>query len=392
MANTFKLTDPAGNSYDFDMFGKVSQAGATVGTWTTNADNNLAITLDAAGAAPVAPFPVEWNFTQNELCVFSAGQLLYNFNSVPGIDPDYTTINARILVEPTGDPSFQFPLFATWALTDNHDLQVTIGTKSSTLAGILEDDQSRFLFTFITQNPSDDDLLYTFGFAGSWQSTVSKDGVPMMSFSYKMEDATGNITDSPTPFSLPLGIQLDKSINQFVYSYNKDGQSHSIQLVGLLEISPDFLITYSIKAQTSGSGSPLTIGTKIQIQAKITNKKFTGDLNLAVVTPDGTGTGASLTVGGNFQYVFGQDTLSFGFSFSQDSSTKTQTIGFNGSFTLTNGTTLQWDFEASPNIGTFSISVTAGFKVGKFDGFIAVQVKDQAGQLQSVSVVAGFRF
>jgi hypothetical protein len=390
MATAFSLKDQAGNSYDFDLLGSVLQGGNAIGTWTTDANNNLAMTLNAAGAPAPAPFPVEWDFTQNELRLYSGGKLLFNFNGTKGVVPDYTSINAIIYVEPTGDPGFRFPLYATWGLTDNHDLRVTIGASTSTIAGILEDDQSRFLFTFISQNPSDDEELYTLGFAGSWQST-NVNGVPMMSFVYKIQDAAGNIQDSPTPFSLPLGIQLDKNINQFVYNYSKDGQTHSIQLVGLLEISPDFQITYSIKAQTSGSGLPLTSGTTIQIQTKFNMQEFKGGLQLTVLANDGT-PGVTLTVGGNFQYVFGQNTLGMGFSYSQNSSTKTRTVGFNGNLTLVNGTTLQWTFLASPNVGTFSLSVTAGFMLGNVAGAIAVTVVDQNGQLQSISVVAGFRF
>lgn len=385
MSTAFTLSDATGKSYDFDLSGNVSQGGAIVGNWATDTNNNLAIRLSALGASVVAPIPVDWNFDQNELCVSSAGNLLYNFNSVPGVAPRYSVVNATIAVVPVKGAPFQFTLHPTWSLTDNHDLEVTIGAKTSTITGILEDDKSRFVFTFITDNPAHDESLYNLIFAGSWSCSVSASGDAIMSFIYKALDVAGNPTDCTTPFTLKQGVVLDKSINQFVYNYDKDGNTHSIQFVGELTIDSNFQITYDIDANLTTGASTIVIGTTFADSA------FHGDLQLTVTKPNGE-TGATLTVGGGFQWVIGADTLAIGFAYSQDGATGGKTVEFNGSFTLKNGNNLQWDFQDSTVTNTISISVAAGFSLGPVDGSVSVNVKDQNGQLQGISVDAGFSF
>src|SRR5262245_61470770 len=94
---TFSLTQGT-DSFDFDVFGSVNEDGTNVGTWTTDASNNIVVTKSDG---TTIPFTVDWAFNaDNQLVLSAGGQPVFNFNTVAGNKPFYATQNAVIKVRP----------------------------------------------------------------------------------------------------------------------------------------------------------------------------------------------------------------------------------------------------------------------------------------------------
>src|ERR1700685_4383222 len=120
--SSFQLTSN-GLTYTFDTAGGVSLGGQAVGSWTTNAANQIVVTL-AAGGSPA--FSVVWTFNnKNQLTVGSEHGEIFNFAS-GGLYNSYSTRDAALVVKPDRAADFTFALNGDWAMTPDHSLTLTV--------------------------------------------------------------------------------------------------------------------------------------------------------------------------------------------------------------------------------------------------------------------------
>ena len=73
-----------------------------------------------------------------------------------------------------------------------------------------------------------------------------------------------------------------------MYQYNKQNHTFAIQLVGLLQVSDDFQITYAIDRQVSQTGQQQVAATTFTIGAVLNKQNFSGDIEFFIKTTDGT--------------------------------------------------------------------------------------------------------
>jgi hypothetical protein len=379
---TFSLTQGA-DKYDFDTTGPVNKNGQTVGNWATSKDNKLTVS-DKNGNALVS-FDVTWQFNaDNQLTLSSGGNVAFNFNTVAGVRPLLTTNNAVLNVRPDRNNTFNFDLRGEWDITADHDLSITINGVQSVIDGFIQDPRSRFMYHFFNkQNLTQETIL---GFVGSWQQRVDASGTPVLDFQYKREDGS---TDT---FSLPQGVTINRTINQFMYQYNKAGHSFRVQFVGLLQVSEDFQITYSIDRQVSQTGQEQVAATTFTIGTVFKKNNFSGTLDLAVTKADGTPGAFTLSISGSFTAVLGQTKLQAGFTFSQvrAGNTITTAIGFSGSLQLKNGQ-VQWQFAKNAQTMTIAISA-ADIKIGPARIDARLNIVGAGGQLVGVQMLFGVAF
>lgn len=370
------------DKFDFDITGVVSKGGNRIGTWSTDKSNNIVVAKDAGGQDS---HTVTWQFNQdNQLTIASGGNTVFNFNATQGIRPLYFTQNAVFKVRPNQNNVFGFDLRGEWDIDANHDLTFTINGVTSKLDGFIQDPRSRFMYHFFNkQNLMQESIL---GFVGQWDF-ANDNGVPMMKFSYKREDGS---TDT---FALPKGIVVNRSINQFMYQYNKQNHTFAIQFVGLLQVSEDFKITYSIDRQVSQTGQEQVTATTFTIDAVLNKKNFSGDIEFFIKKTNGTVGTTTIGLSGNFTARLGATQLQVGFTFSQvrGPNVVTTTFAFNGSLKLGGGGEIVWAI--TKNATTLNITISAAdIKIGpaRLDG--RLNIVGQNGHVVGVQVLFGVAF
>jgi hypothetical protein len=347
---TFTLKKDNTTSFDCDTLGKVKKAGADFGTWNTSKDNKIIIKGKDGSQTPI---DVVWKFNDfNELCLLdTANKPLLNFHSTQNVVPFFAANKAVLQVFADENEDFSFELRGEWDMTDKHDLSITINNVKSVIDGFVDDPESRFSYHFFDKVKNPFNIIFN----GEWKQITDNDGKPGLSFKYSREDGTQD------EFKLPEAITIDRGVNQFVYQYNKKNKTRRIRLVGLLNVTPDFRITYSIDRQEGEEGGEEVKSTTFEIKAVLTKSKFEGDIEFLVKKADGK-TGTSLLgIRGSFTARPGGNVLKVGFAFAQERNgqmTKT-TILFNGSLKLKNSLTeVQWDFAKTDNVTTFSITIS----------------------------------
>ena len=258
------------DNFMVEPLGNVTLNNAPAGKWKVDQNNNIVITKPDNSTVS---FPVTWEFnTDNQLVVSAAGKK-FNFSEIPANVPRYETRDAILIVKPNKDQAFSFELRGEWSLSPSHDLTVTINGKSSTIDGFIDDPRSRFMFHFSNKK----NLLQAsvLGFVGTWTEFVDADGKPRLKFTYTRAGQSDGI------FELPKGVAIDKSMNQLMYEYEKEGKRRRIQLVGTLMISDDFVINYALDRQTSTNGQVQVSSTTFTFNTAFKKKNFSGDLDLA---------------------------------------------------------------------------------------------------------------
>jgi len=378
----FSLTKGS-DKYDFDLTGPVNKNGQAAGAWTTSKDNKL-VANDKNGNA-LASFDVTWQFNaDNQLTLGSGGNLLFNFHTVAGMRPLLTTVNAVLNVRPDRNNTFNFDLRGEWDITANHDLSLTINSTVSVIDGFIQDPRSRFMYHFFNkQDLTQESIL---GFVGAWQQRVDTTGTPLVDFQYKREDGSSDT------FTLPQGITINKTINQFMYQYNKAGHSFRVQFAGFLQVSEDFQLTYSIDRQVSQTGAEQVASTTFRIGATFKKNNFSGSLDVLVNKTDGTAGAFTLSISGSFTAMLGQTKLQAGFTFSQvhSGNTITTAIGFGGSLQLKNGQ-VQWQFLKNAQTMTIAISA-ADIKLGPARIDARLNIVGLGGQIVGVQMFFGIAF
>jgi len=345
------------DNFDFDISGTAKKNGAAFGKWTTTNDavSNLVINKDGGGQET---FPVEWRFNaDNHLCVFSGGNQVFDFN-VPGVRPIYLTRNAVLIVRPNQNSTFSFNLKGEWDMDANHNLSFTVNNVTSSLDGFIFDQRSRFMYHFFNKKDITQESIL--GFVGDWESFVdSTDGKLKLKFKYKRED------NSIDTFALPKSMTVNKTVNQFMYEYQKQNHSFRVQFVGFLQVNENLEITYSVDRQVSGSGEEQVGSTTFKMGAVFSKSTFSGDVELIVKKTDGTVGTTTISISGKFSAVLGQANLQVAFAFSQvrGPNTVVTTFGFEGKLAFQNGTVV-WKFSRNATNTTIAISAS-DIKLGK---------------------------
>jgi hypothetical protein len=371
----FELTSGT-TAFDFGIDGSVQQGGAPAGNWTTDANNQIVLT--PSDGSPATTFAVDWLFNNNnQLQVMSGGAPVFNFNSGAAV-PAYSNDKDILIVTPDSGAGFNFQLHGTWNFNNQNLLVLTLGTQQSTLDGFLQDQAGQFSYHFFDLANLATGNENVLQFPGTWTHT-NVDGKSVVVLHYDTADGKG------ADFTLPGNINLDPSINEFAYTYDKGTDTFNLQFVGILHISSDFTVTYSLDDMSSPSGKGFTF----KLDTKFVKKNFSGDLDLQL--QNATGTGTTLTIGGNFTAVLGGGTLDVGFHFTQPNSGNTQSFGFNGDFVTANGTTLGWDFEVNGPDETITFDAE-NFKLGPFTGSERFKLEAQNGTVVSVQELFGIKF
>jgi hypothetical protein len=376
---SFKLTKGT-DTFDLDVFGPVkNQAGQAIGKWNTNNTNNIVITKDAGGT--VVLDNVIWKFnTNNQLCLNVGDTEVVNLHKL-GNRPFYATENAVLKVRPDQNNTFTLALHGEWDMSPSHDLSITINGTVSVIDGFIQDMRGRFMYHFFDKGSSSlqESIL---GFAGEW---IQDQNDPLkLTFKYQREN------NSPDEFALTKSMTINRTLNQFMYEYDKNGQTFRLQFMGLVKVSDDFVISYTIDRQQSQSGSTLVKETTLTIKADIDKKDFSGNVEFKVKKTDGTS--SSIALRGNFTAVFKKNVkLSVGFAFDQTTSLgKVQsTFAFNGKLEFgESGSTIQWSFEKNATQTKISISAT-NITVGpaRVDGVLNIVRQD--GHVIGVRVLFG---
>lgn len=375
---TFKLTKGT-ETFDLDVFGPVKDsAGKAVGKWGTNRNNQIEVKKDAGGGTIVFE-DVVWKFnTNNQLTLSAGGKEVINFHKV-GNRPFYSTQNAVLNVRPDQNNVFEFSLRGEWDMSDSHDLSITINGEVSVIDGFIQDTRGRFIYHFFDKgsNTLEESML---GFAGEWKQDAND---PLkLAFNYKREDNSQDI------FELPKSVTINRTMNQFMYEYDKKGQKFRLQFMGLVKISDDFVISYSLDEQRAQNGDVLSKETTLTIQAKFDKKNFAGNVDFKVAKKGGTTT---ITLRGNFTAVYKKGIkLAVGFSFDQETKLgKVQTtFSLNGSLEFGSGGKIQWTFEKNATSTSITISAT-DITIGPARVDAVLNIRRQDGTLVGVRVLFG---
>jgi hypothetical protein len=371
----FQLNSGAG-TYTFDEAGGVSIGGADVGSWTTNATNQI-VTGSLA-------FDVSWVFNaKNQLTIQSNGAEIFNF-SAAGLYNSFTTRDTALVVKPDRAAAFSFTLQGDWMLSPDHNLTFTVGGIVSTLDGFISDPLGRFIFHFANQ----DNVLETnvLGFTGSWQSRVDAAGTPLLDFHYQT-------SSGDKVFELPKAVAVNRSSNQLTYTYTKSNKNLSIDFQGTLMIGANFEIAYVVQPQVSSSGDELLASSTLGFNATLAQPNLQGDLQLTVTRPDGTAGASTLTIGGQCQGVLGKTSLQVGFTFTQTfggaGNQITRTAAFSGTLAFNTGQ-VQWTFSATGT--TINLAVGVDIKLGGVQLDARLNLPMDGEQTAGVTFLLGVSF
>lgn len=356
-------------TYVFDTSGGVSSAGISVGSWTTNATNQI-VTSSVV-------FDVSWVFnSKNQLTIQSNGTEIFNFSS-GGLRNSFTTRDTALIVKPDRSAAFTFALQGDWALTPDHNLTFAVGGVTSTLDGFVSDPLGRFIFHFANQ----DNVLETnvLGFAGFWQTKVDANGTPLLDFHY--QTAAGERI-----FELPKALAINHSSNQLTYSYTKGNKNLSIDFQGTLMIGPTFEIAYVVQPQASSSGERMLFSTTLSFATTLAQPNLQGDLQL-------TAGASTFTIGGQCQGVLGKTSLQIGFTFTQTfggaGNQITRTAAFSGALAFDGGQ-VQWTFSATGT--TIDLAVGVDIKLGPIQLDARLNLPMDGGQTAGVTCLLGVSF
>jgi hypothetical protein len=381
---TFNLKKDATTTFDCDTLGKVKKGGSDFGTWSTNKDNKIIIKGKDGTQTPI---DVVWKFNNfNQLCLRdTSDKVVFNFHDNNAVVPFFATAKAVLQVFPSNEEEFSFELRGEWDMSETHDLQITISKAVSVIDGYVDDPESKFSYHFFDKAKNPFNII----FEGEWAPPVADDkGVLKIDFKYAREDGTSDT------LSLPGELTIDRGISQFVYQYSKKNKTRRVRLVGLLNITPDFRITYSIDRQEGPDDSGAVVkATTFEIKAVLTKSKFEGDIEFLVKKTDGKTGKTVLGLKGSFTARPGNKIVKVGFEFMQEhgGELKKTTLLFNGSLKLKNSLTeVEWSFELKDSVKTLTVTIS-DVKLGAVTIDSKFILKSGNGE-REVLVLLGFKF
>ena len=368
--------------FDTSGNGAVTKNGASFGVWTTD-DQNKLVARPTDGSDSVS-FDVVWVFTeQNELSVKNGNTVLCNFHA--DRRPRYDLFNAVLKVKPDFTGAHQFALHGEWDLRDDMKLTFTTPDKQvSVFDGQLNDLRSRFNYRVRSKVAGHESHTAQFLFVGRWRKDPAD--AAKLNFIYQRANGTEDT------FVMAGTLTFNKADNQMVYRFDAATQSHQIDFVGSLRVSPDFQITYSIANQIAQGSQSQVVASDIVIDAVFANPAFEGGLSLAVKRPNGGET--VFTLSGQFTHirVSGTTNLAVGFSITSGTGATPTTVAIAGTFSFKNQSQLQFTFAHNAKQTTIGISATQ-LKLGTFataNASATIQLQD--GSLKSVEVMFGVTF
>lgn len=385
---SFKL-DKGQDKYEFDVLGTVKKNGADFGKWATSKDRVCQIVATKGGTAPVT-FDVKWRFAENALCIFSDDKLVHNFQKTAADRPLFTVTEGAVLtVRPVMGEDFVFELRGEWDMTASFDVSLNVNGEVSTIDGFIKNDKSLFKYKF-----SDTRHLYDITFTGKWIGDTDGTGDIPLKFEFEREDKT---VDN---FSLPAKARFDKTINQFVYEFDKgDGtETTSIRLVGHVSIGKNSSITYSFESQTD-DGKERTRSSQFTIDAELKTDKFEGavEVTYAVKNKNGQTTDRTLSIGGSFSFIKGKAPFQLTFLFEMKKTvtggaTSSQ-ITFSGKVKLSDdGGSVSWAFTKDANTTKLEIVITdIQFKKLDLNSKFTI-ISDNGQHKKTVRFILGVKF
>lgn len=373
------------DTFVIDPLGTVTINNAPGGKWKTDQTNKIVVTKNDNSTVS---FDVTWEFNSDNQLVVSAAGKKFNFTEVAANVPRYETRNAVLVVTPKKNNAFSFELRGDWSLSETHDLTITINGKASTIDGFINDPRSRFMFHFSNKKAMLQSSVL--GFVGTWSEFVDQAGQPRLKFVYKRDgQADGE-------FVLPKGITIDKSMNQLMYEYDKNGNKRRIQLVGTLMISDDFTIRYGLDRQSSGDGQTQVGSTTFTFNAAFKKNNFTGDLDLAIIKQDGTVGGTTISISGKFTAVIGSTSLLAGFTFEQNraGNRTTTTFGFSGKLQFNgNKGSIEWAFTTdNTTTKTITLAINVDINIGDKQIDARLNLNMEGGKAKGITFFLGVGF
>lgn len=363
-------------AFTLDTAGNVT----TGGSWKTLSDNKISVvTPDGTSQS----FAVAWRFNaDNQLILTNAGNDLFNWNLDATVTPRFETRNAVLKVTPNILKGFAFELRGEWNLTPSHDLTFkTPDGQLSTITGIVNSPDSKFVFLFNTKNRPL--LKHKLGFAGAWGSAPA--GAGQLNFTYNKENGTG-------VFTLPGSVIVKRATNQLSYQYTKGGPQ-SIDFQGTLIVNDDFTVSYQFSRRLTQNGDVVTAESAISIGAQFQKNSFTGDLELTLLKSDGSLSTTTLAITGNFIGTIGKTNVAVGFQFTQqrDGQSVTTTFAFGGRIQFTNGT-LEFAFAANSATKTITLTTGADIQLGPASVNAKLNIDMGGGTVQGVTFLLGVSF
>jgi hypothetical protein len=384
---TFKL-EKGSDTYEFDVLGTVKKNGADFGKWSTSKDRNCQVVVVKNGATAVA-FDVKWRFVENALCLFSGDRLIHNFQKTANDRPLFVVTETAVLrVRPVQGEEFVFELRGEWDMTSTFDVSFNVNGEISAIDGFIKNDKSLFKYKF-----SDTRNLYDLTFTGSWVGDVNAQGDIPLKFEFEREDK------SKDNFSLPAKARFDRSINQFVYEFDKQNGTErtSIRLVGHVAIGKDSSITYSFESQKE-DGVERVRASRFSIAAEMKTEKFEAAVAItyAVKNKNGITTDKTLSIAGKFAFLKGKAPFQLMFVFEMKKSVTDKAVSsqimFSGTLVLTNLGKVQWKFEQNANVKKLEIEITdIQFKKFKIDSKFNL-ISDDGNQKKTVRFILGVSF
>jgi hypothetical protein len=373
MDGTVKLT--------LDEAGTVTKAGAAFGAWTTNAKNQIVVTKAGGGDTLL---DVDWRFdANNHLCIDQAGARVFDLNGDGASKPGFRLARAVLFVKPVDDSPFEFSLRPEWALTPQHDLQMTVNGKASIIDGVINDRNSAFRFRFVDKL----DVIETFTliFEGAWKNSPDPATPAAVIYEFAIDGSA-----TPGIFTLPNALVVDNSSMALAYNYDKDGRTQSIQLVGQFSFN-NFELNYAIERKTAAEGTSTTLRFDVDVKGKSADGKVVFALKR---TDTGAVTTTELAVGGAFTARFKSGVLTVGLAFAQrtiNGTVASRELMFTGKLVHKGGTEFIWELKSANGLTSISIAATQ-IKLGAVTASTQVTIKMKGGETKGVRAMFGVSF
>ena len=366
---TFNLTS-GGKTFIMNTDGTVAAATGPVGTWTTNATNQILVKKSAGGADE--KIDVGWEFNaSNQLCLKQGQQIVFNFTT--GVRPLLRLADNILQVRPNPGFSFEFPLQCKWEVDAQINLKVTIGTATSTISGWVDDKKSRFIYWFRDKQGSN--IPYALEFSGAWERDTSKPDEIKLIFKF-------NAAGTQQTFTLPHRAVVNAAQNQLFISYQKDGVMRRIEFRGSVEVSSNLDLIFTIARQTTSNGGVVTQETTIAVAATFEFDNLKGGLAFFVgkTVTDNT---QKLVISGQVNVVFGNAGLDLNFNYSKvggTGQTAVVALALNGKFTWDQGkSALIFAYQRNGQVQTLSLA--SKFTLGEVRSEIGLNITKDGQQL-----------
>jgi hypothetical protein len=377
---TFELKDGT-DTMTLDDAGGVALGGAAIGTWTINRDNKVVVTTANGKQRAI---DVGWRFDgNNHLRIDQAGADVFDVNGDAATQPAFRLDRAVLFVKPDGARPFEFPLRPTWNLTPQHDLTMTVNGRTSTIDGVISDNNSAFRFNFVDKL----EVIEKFSlvFTGAWHNEPTGDNPGAIVYDYE-------IADSPEKgrFTLPNKLVVDNNFNVLAYRYDKGTRTRSVQLIGQFQLNSHAELSYAIERRDNADGPSTTL----TFDVDVTGATTAGKVTFALKRKDGAQAATSLTIGGNYGARFKNGVLMLTFAFKQQTiagSSTLRELTFAGEVQHDGGVSFAWVLSIANGTTTIALAAT-DLKLGKATGDSKVVVKLKGGEVKSVDAMFGFSF